>query len=277
MSGLVLTLLKPPAQRVDMSPLSAKALAGRKLAEIAAIPLQCGNRTLRVDELFKVSGEPLGLPQESAITIRKSTARLDRIGYGMTAGTLEIEGDAGAYLGMAMTGGTLRVSGSAGPFAACVMAGGEIHIGGDAGDFLGAALPGDRVGMQGGFVSVAGDAGARAGDHLRRGMLLIAGNADAYCGSRMIAGTIVVLGKAGDFIGFGMKRGTILLARKPERLLATFNDCGSHDLQFLPLLAESAKDAGKPFAALSCFGKRVRRYAGDRGVAGLGEILIREP
>ena len=276
MTGLVLTLREPPSQRVDMSALTPRALAGRAPKDVAALTLPCGNRSLRVDELFQVSGTMVLPREEGRIAIRKATSRLDRIGFGMTHGTVIVEGDSGAYAGMGMTGGSLRISGSVGPFAACVMAGGELRIGGDAGEFLGAAVPGERIGMHGGVVSVAGNAAARAGDELRRGTLLIGGNAGPYCGARMIAGTILVLGEIGDFLGLGMKRGTILLARKPKRLLATFNDCGSHHLQFLPLMFEAARDAGPAFARLKKFGNRVRRFAGDRGAGGQGEILIRE-
>lgn len=275
MSGLTLTLREAPRQRVDMSPLLPRELAGRKLADIAAFELACGNRMLRVDELFELSGGPLTDPN-GEVTIESATALLDRIGAGMTQGAITVAGDAGAYLGLAMSGGTLRVSGSAGPFAACAMAGGAVHIGGDVGDYLGGALAGERVGMRGGIVTVAGNAGARTGDHLRRGTLMIAGATGPYCGARMIAGSIVVLGAAGPYIGFSMRRGTILLARKPERLLATFNDCGSHDLPFLWLLYDLAKSHGAAFPGLEAVGERVRRYAGDRGVGGQGEILVAE-
>lgn len=276
MSGLVLTLRESPAQRVDMSALTPDPLAGRTLDYVAAMTLPCGNRKLRVDELFEISGKPVEPREKAQIAIRNASSKLDRIGSGMIAGTIAVEGDAGAYAGFGMKGGRLEISAGAGPFAAAAMSGGEISIGGDAGDFLGGALPGDRTGMRGGLVTVAGDAGARAGDHLRRGMLLIAGAAGPYCGARMIAGTIVVLGQAGDFIGFGMHRGTILLWREPARMPATFNDCGSHELHFLSLMFDYARGRGKTFAALDRFGCRVRRLAGDRGVGGLGEILIRD-
>lgn len=275
MTGLTLTLREKPAQRVDMSPLIPRELAGRKLAEIAGFELACGNRMLRVDALFELSGGPLTDPG-GEITIAGATGLLDRIGAGMTQGAITVSGDAGAYLGTAMRGGVLRVSGHAGPFAACALAGGEVHIGGDAGDFLGGALAGARVGMRGGLVAVAGNAGERAGDHLRRGILLVAGSTGPYCGARMIAGSIVVLGAPGPYVGFSMRRGTILLAHPPERLLATFNDCGTHNLPFLWLLYDQAKIHGAAFAGLESVGERVHRFAGDRGVGGQGEILLAE-
>jgi len=275
MTVLTLTLRTDPPQRVDMAPLVPRELAGRRLAEIGAWELPCGNRRLRVDDLFELSGEPLTDPG-GEIAIAGGTGHLDRIGAAMTEGRITVTGDAGGYLGQGMTGGAIHVSGTVGAYAACRLHGGEIHIGGDAGDFLGGPLAGGRAGMRGGLVAVAGNAGARAGDRLRRGILLIAGSTGPYCGSRMIAGSIVVLGSTGPSVGFSMRRGTILLAHKPERLLATFNDCGSHNLPFLWLLCDQAKIHGAAFAGLEEIGERVRRFAGDRGVDGQGEILFAE-
>jgi formylmethanofuran dehydrogenase subunit C len=273
---LRLALREEPRQRVDMSALIPRELAGRKLAEVAALLLPCGNRLARLDALFELSGEPIASPVSGEIAIENGSPRLDRIGAGMTTGSISVSGDAGAYAGFGMKGGSIIISGSAGVYAACAMEGGEIRIGGNAGDFLGAALPGERVGMRGGLVSVTGNAGGRAGDRMRRGVLLIAGDTGPYAGSRMVAGTIVVLGHAGDFTGLAMRRGTILLSRAPKRMLATFNDCGGHNLQFLWLLYDQARRFGSEFAVLNNIGERVRRFAGDRGVGGQGEILIAE-
>ena len=275
MSGLVFTLREEPRQRVDMTPLTPDRIAGKSLADVGSIGLLCGNRILRADALFELSGSPVAAGDQAEITIKKSSSKLHNIGAAMTQGTIEIAGDAGAYVGLGMKGGLIRISGNAGAFAACAMRNGEIRISGNAGEFLGGALIGDRKGMRGGIVRVSGNAGPRAGDHLRRGILMIAGNADDYCGARMTAGTIIVLGQAGDFTGLGMSRGTILLTRPPKGVPPTFNDCGHHDLPFLRLLFNSVRGDQSEFAALDRFGNRVRRLAGDRGVNGLGEILIR--
>lgn len=108
---------------------------------------------------------------------------------------------------------------------------------------------------------------------MRRGALLIEGNAGDFCGSRMVAGTIAVLGTVGERTGFAMQRGTLLLSHAPKNMLATFNDCGSHNLGFLPLLIQSWRTLPGRFAALEVR-QRVRRYMGDLANSGLGEILI---
>ncbi len=270
MTTLRLTLRERPTQRVDLSPLTVDHLVGRSPDEVAAIELTCGNRKVRADDLFTLSGNFV-----SELEIHGSCDRLDRIGAGMTHGRLVVHGDTGGYLGAGMSGGSLVVRGNLGAYAATGMRGGRIHVYGSTGDFLAAALPGDRHGMQGGLVLVDGDTGDRLGDRMRRGTVLVHGNAGAYCAARMVAGTIGVWGRVGGFPGLGMRRGTLLLAEPPEALLPTFNDCGAYPLNFLTLLIRSWRTLQSAFASLPDSGFRVRRFMGDLANNGRGEILVR--
>jgi formylmethanofuran dehydrogenase subunit C len=270
MSPLRLTLRERPAQRVDLSPLTVDQLIGKTLAQVAATELPSGNRTVRVDRLFTLSGDP-----GRELEIGSGCDMLDRIGAGMTEGRVIIQGDAGAYVGVDMIGGTVEVQGSVGAYAGTGMRGGRIQISGNAGDFLAGAIPGEHRGMLGGTVLVGGNAGDRAGDRLRRGVVLIEGNAGDYCASRMVAGTIAVWGGVGSFPGLAMRRGTLLLQRAPEALLPTFNDCGEHPLNFLTLLVRSWRALPGKFATLPDSGLRVRRFMGDLANDGRGEILVR--
>ncbi|NJD04995.1 MAG: formylmethanofuran dehydrogenase subunit C [Methylococcaceae bacterium] len=266
MSALTFTLKTELKQRVDCSPLTPDRLAGKSAAEIAEIEVQSGNRKLRADAVFAIAGD-----DASQLVFKQSTGKLDFIGKGMTTGSITVEGDAGSYVGMQMKNAVLHVTGSVDAYAACEMKSGELMIDGNAGDFLGAALPGNQKGLQGGIIIVKGNASDRCGDHMRRGVILIEGNAGAYLGSRMTAGTIAVLGKVGPLPGYAMKRGTLLLLNQPT-LSATFNDCGSHTLGFLPLLLKSWQHYPTRFAGLAV--NRVRRYAGDLAGNGKGEILV---
>jgi formylmethanofuran dehydrogenase subunit C len=268
LSALTFTLRETPRQRVDCSALTPTRLQGKSLREIAAIELPCGNRKPRVDALFALQGE-----DTSNVVFRNTSEKLDRIGEGMVDGAIQVEGNAGAYLGLSMRGGRVSVSGSCGAFAGAEMKRGMIHVFGNAGDFLGSALPGDRQGMRGGTVIVGGSAGDRCGDRLRRGSLLIEGDAGDYCASRMIAGTIAVLGRLGAYPGYAMRRGTLLLTALPDSLPATFSDCGVHDLRFLPILVRSWKSLNSQFAHLEPR-SRVRRLMGDRACDGKGEVLV---
>lgn len=269
MSALTFTLKHRPKQRVDMSPLICNQLAGLSPAEIAGIKLQNGKSKIRVDELFHISGS-----DTQNIVFKKSFAKLDFIGKQLNGGTINIQGDVGAYLGQAMKAGSIIVQGNSGIYAACEMQNGYLEITGNAGDFIAAALPGNQQGMRGGTVLVKGNVAERAGDHMRKGLLLIEGNVGDYCGSRMVAGTIAVMGETGRYLGYAMRRGTLLLWNKPQ-ILATFNDCGTHTLAFLPILFVSFRKYDSKFANPSISFNRVQRYGGDLAELGRGEILVK--
>jgi len=268
MSALTFTLKETLHQRVDLSPLTPDFLKGKSPAEISAIELACGNRRLRVGELFALSGD-----DACALVIKNSSSKLDRIGQAMNSGSITVHGDAGAYLGFAMKNGAITVHGNVGAYAASAMINGLLHIRGNADDFLAAAIPGERHGMKGGMVIVTGNVGDRTGDHMRRGQVLIEGNTGDFCASRMLAGTIAVLGTAARFAGLGMKRGALLLNTMPADIPATFNDCGLHHLNYLTLLIKSWQALDSKFALLEPR-SRVRRYMGDLANAGKGEILV---
>jgi formylmethanofuran dehydrogenase subunit C len=268
-SALCLTLREPPARRVDLSPLTADQLAGKSPAQVAALELRSGNRTVRVGDLFSISGT-----SASEIEIGNGCDKLDRVGEGMTHGRIVVHGAAGAYLGARMAGGVIEVRGDVGAYTATGMSGGLIHVSGAAGDFLGAAIPGDHRGMRGGTVVVGGDAGDRVGDRMRRGAVLIEGSAGDYCASRMLAGTVAVWGGVGRYPGMAMRRGTLLLRHPPAALLPTFNDSGRQSLGFLSLLLRSWRTLPGKFATIADSQQQVQRYMGDLANDGRGEILI---
>lgn len=270
MSALTFTLKSAPAQRVDCSSLTPDKLTGKSVSEIADLQLVSGNRTVSVDSLFDLSGDDI-----STIQFENSCDKLDHIGHGMETGSINVNGNVGAYLGQFMTGGQITVNGNTGIYTACEMKGGQIKVNGNSGDFVGGARPGYKNGMTGGIVIITGNSGDRTGDHMRRGMILIEGNAGDYCGSRMVSGTIAILGQVGKHLGYAMKRGTLLLTQAPQHgISANFNDCGSHTLAFLPLMFASFAKLDSKFAKQEPFA-RVQRYAGDIAGIGMGEILVK--
>ncbi len=270
MSALTLKLKQAPTQRIDCSALTPDRLEDKSAKEIAAMELPSGNRTLRVDSIFDISGD-----NANHIIFENSCDKLDFIGNQMSFGTIEVTGDVGAYLGAMMSNGYIVLTGSTGIYTACEMKGGQIKINGNAGDFVGGARVGQKNGMTGGIMIVTGNTGSRTGDHMRRGYILIEGNAGDYCGSRMVSGTIAILGGVGSHLGFGMKRGTLLLLQTPKQgISANFNDCGAHTLAFLPLMLSSFQNLDTKFANLTTF-SRVQRYAGDLAGIGMGEVLVK--
>jgi formylmethanofuran dehydrogenase subunit C len=263
---LVLTLSARPDQRLDLSPLVPHLLAGKSGSEIEKIELQTTKVRMTVGDAFR-----LRVGDADLIRIEGSCDRLDRIGSGMSGGTIEVVGDTGTQAGRLMSGGRLTISGSAGPWAASGMKGGEIEIRGPAGDRLGGPLAGEVAGMRGGIVVVRGNAGARAGDKMRRGTILIEGHAGDHPGSRMIAGTLIVRRGTGALPGYLMKRGTIVLGEGASMLSPTFLDCGTHRLLAMRLMAAFIKPYSARMAVL--LGSTMRRYAGDMAVLGKGELF----
>jgi formylmethanofuran dehydrogenase subunit C len=266
MSALTFTLKAPLQHKLDVSALTPDVLAGKSAVEIAATPLQIGNKQIAASEFFSITGE-----DTQSIVFANSSDKLDRIGQGLRSGSISVQGNAGVYLGYEMRAGKISVQGNAGDFAASGMAGGLIHIQGNVGDFLGAAIAGNRKGMKGGTVIVTGNAGDRVGDQMRRGIILIEGDTGAYCASRMLAGTIGVLGSTGAYTGYSMRRGTLLLCKTPQ-LIPTLQDCGAHTLPYLSLMFKSFAELPTAFAKLAK--NRVQRYAGDLANDGKGEILV---
>lgn len=266
MSALTFTLKRVLQQSFDCSVLTPDSLAGKTVAEIAAIQLAKGRKQLLAGDIFEITGK-----DSQHLIFRGDCSMLNYLGAGMSSGSITVEGNAGAYLGYRMSGGSITCTGSTDDFAACCIRGGLLTIHGNTGDFLGAGTDGLRKGMLGGTVIIKGNAGDRVGDQMRRGLILIEGNVGDYCGSRMIAGTIGVLGNAGMYAGFNMRRGTLLFKQSPT-LHATLQDCGMHTLPFLSLLTKSFAELDTAFKHFKL--SRVQRFVGDAANQGNGEILV---
>jgi formylmethanofuran dehydrogenase subunit C len=263
---LNLRLKSTPPQRLDLSALLPHLLAGKTMAEIAALDLATTREKITVGDVFTIRA---GSTDE--IRFEGGAERFDGIGRGLQNGRIIVAGDVGMDAGRQMSGGELVIEGNTGPYAGSGMSGGRLVIEGNAGDLLGAPREGEMQGMAGGLLIVRGSAGLRPGDRLRRGTIIIEGHTGDCPGSRMIAGTLIVLGRSGAHPGYLMKRGTIALA-KPPALGATFLETGSFASTFTAtfsrLLEPDSPRAGRLFRAA------LRRYSGDMAALGKGEILV---
>ena len=268
MSTLILRVTAAPDLDVDLTGITPDALKAKRLTEIRRLRLRHGQRGIALGDLFDIAGEPGG----DVLEIHGATARLQRIGAGMTGGELRVHGDCGAWLGSEMRGGTLSIRGNAGDGVGASMRGGLIDISGNAGDFIGAPIPGAVSGMKGGTIVVQRRAGRRAGDRMRRGLIAIGGDAGNACGSQMIAGSIIVLGSVGAGVGTGMRRGTIALAQAPADLGAGFAMNGHYELAFTQLLLRHVAGLKAAWRARLSRVTSVERWVGDAG--GLGEVLV---
>ena len=156
MKPLKFTRKLPVTKPVDLSILRPDALAGKKIKEIERLRLGNDRQSLAVGDIFKISGN-----ESAHIKIEDSVSEFERIGYGMTGGSIVVYGDAGAFAGALMRGGEIYISGSAGDFSASSMCGGLVRIDGSAGNYLGAGAPGSKFGMKDGCIVVNGNAGIR--------------------------------------------------------------------------------------------------------------------
>ncbi len=119
MRPLTFTCRATPGQRLDLSPLTPGNLKDKTMEEIARIELGTTRERVTAGDVFRIrKGDP------AAILIEGGEARFDRVGMGMTEGSVVVEGEVGVEAGRAMSGGRLTIRGDAGPFAASCMKGG---------------------------------------------------------------------------------------------------------------------------------------------------------
>ncbi|WP_430913567.1 formylmethanofuran dehydrogenase subunit C [Methylobacterium sp. sgz302541] len=258
----VLTLREAPPERLDLSAVTPRSLSRLSESEAAKLPIGTTRRGLVLGDCFDIA-----LDGSDSLLIQGGHERLDRVGAGLSEGTLRVEGDVGQRLGEGMAGGSLTVAGSAGPFAGTGATGGLITIEGDAGEQAGGAVYAAKAGLDGATLVIEGTAGPRLGDRMRRGLIVV-NRAGDLAGTRMIAGTIAAL-EVGDHPGFGMRRGTLLVGRHGA-MAPTFVATGSHDLVYLRLLARSLKALSPAHADLAA--GTLTRYSGDLGTLAKGEI-----
>jgi formylmethanofuran dehydrogenase subunit C len=262
-----LSLRVPLRETVEVDGLTPDRLLALAEPEIAALPAWTGSRMARVGDFFTVRGG-----RSARVRVEGALGWIAGLGEGMTLGELVIDGDAGPRVGAGMTGGSIEVRGCVGDEAGLAMQGGVLRIGGDAGDRLGAALPGASRGMTGGEIVVRGSAGVAAAARVRRGLVAVAGDVAERAGEAMIAGTLVVFGRTGPAPGRGSKRGSVVACGEiavPDtyRYACTFNP------SYVRLLMIWLRRHHRLAVDDDAIEGRYRRYCGDGGRPGRGEIL----
>ena len=268
-SVTVLRAKAPPRLPVEADSITPDRFVGLCQSEVAALPLLCGRRWLKLADLFTVEGDG-----SEDIVIEGDLSHVKRIGQRMTRGRVTIRGNVGLHLGTQMSGGHIVVCGDAGAWAGAQMTGGVIRICGNAGPMLGGTYPGEARGMNGGTILVQGDAGARAGERMRRGLIAVQGNVGEFAGVRMIAGSLFVGGQLGPRAAAGMKRGSIVcLGGAGVDLLPTFRYACSYHPTFLPLYLRRLQEWGWQVTPQQVVGL-YHRYTGDITTIGKGEILL---
>jgi formylmethanofuran dehydrogenase subunit C len=264
-SGVELALRAKPPARLNLWRLTPDRLFAMTVDRIERLSIGHANHDIKVGDLFRVR------------TIKQDVLRLaaldracDGVARGLGSGTVEVEGDVGAWAGAGMTGGLLRIHGGAGAGAGASMTGGLIDIGGDAGDYAAGPKPAAQYGMSGGVIVVRGKAGDYVGARMRRGLVVVGGRAGDDIGARMVAGTIVLMRGAGARPGVAMRRGSLVYVREPGDLPPSYVDCGIAEFAWLRLLGVELARLG----VSSRMSGRARRFMGDMAAKGKGEILL---
>lgn len=269
---LTLTWLGATRLPVEADALRPDRLDGLAADEAARLRLPVGNTTAELGELFRVEGRC-----DAELVLRGDLRGLRRLGRGMAAGRLLVEGDVGEGLATELAGGLVELHGRAGDGTAAGMKGGLLRIVGGAGNNLAAARPGERVGMREGVILVEGDIGDDAGLAMRRGLIAVAGSAGTGLGRALVAGSILAFGTVGRLAGAGMKRGTIgLFGPDDPPILPSFRLACRYRPPFLGLYLRRLAAWGFPIPEIAPSAV-FERYNGDLLEGGKGEILRRVP
>ena len=268
--SLTLRYMPSSALPADIRTVTPDRLRDRSLTEIERMEIVQGNRSVRLAELFQLSGDP----SDGVLEFEGNLSGVHHIGAGMADGRIVVHGNAGRHLGAGMSGGTILIEGDAGDWTGAEMEGGLIHIRGAAGDHAGAAYAGGRRGMTDGTLLIDGAAGDGVGRSMRRGLVTIGGACGEQAGFGLIAGTILVFGACGSYPGAEMRRGTIgLFGPEPPRLLPTFRRTGRFRPLFLRLLEQALQLVGdSPHNKLPEV--ELTLYHGDLLSLGKGEVWV---
>jgi formylmethanofuran dehydrogenase subunit C len=222
MANLAINCIRQFKIPITAESISPDFIAGRSLREIELTQVWEGNRKVKLGSLFKISGEIGGTPNDCAIKITGNMSAVRRVGYQMSGGSIQIEGEAGMYLGERMRGGTITVSGNAGSWLGTQMRGGTIDVSGSAGDSIGGSVRGGTKGMRGGTITIHGNCGAETGAWMQKGMIRVKGGCDLYAGIHMKNGTIIVEQNCQGRVGAQMTGGKVIVLGNTGGVLPSF-------------------------------------------------------
>jgi len=216
------------------------------LNQLKNAPLAYGNKTIRVADMFAISGR---LGSDIEFNVGKSGSYINYLGAWLSEKyNLVINGDVGDYAGFNLNGGTINLNGNANHYAAAQMAKGNLTINGNAGDWLASAIATEATeGMSGGVVLIKGNVGNNSGFRMRRGTVIVKGKCGENLANFMKGGTIIVKGKTANNVGRFIKRGSLFLLgnnllrkKTPSSTTSSmWQDCGMSQLAFFGLLQNS--------------------------------------
>ena len=264
---VTLTLRSPLSESIEADSIVPNVMGSLSEPEIGALPVWSGRARRSLRDYFDVKGGA-----STSVRVVGDVRRVHGIGAAMMGGRLVVDGDAGSRVAAGMVAGRVDVLGSVADDAALGMAGGSLRVRKDAGDRLGAATPGASRGATGAEIVVEGSVGSDAGARMRRGLIFVGGSAGGRVARSIIAGTIFVTGRVGAEPAFASKRGSLVVAGGIDVPVTYRYACEYEPPHVRVALTYLARRYHLAIAR-SLIDGRYRRYCGDAGTVGRGEIL----
>jgi formylmethanofuran dehydrogenase subunit C len=219
---IALTIKRDLHLPVEASDISPEKLTGKTINEIENISVWEGNARLSLADIFMVTEKTDDRDDKITIRVVGNAAKVRKIGYRTSSGSVIVEGNAGMYLGEEMTGGSIIVTGDAGSWLGMNMKGGKIEVQGNAGDYVGAGYRGTTLGMKGGSILIRGNAGQEVGCWMADGTIRIKGSVGLLPGVHMRNGTIHVEGNCDGRAGGQMTGGKVIVGGRIPSILPSF-------------------------------------------------------
>ncbi len=251
MRTIIMSPMKDFRISVEAEVISPDRLALLDIDQIKKLAVWQGNRQHILSDLFTVeSDDSTATAGDTTVRLTGDFSKVKRIGEGMTAGVIEVQGSAGMHAGNNMSGGLLSIAENADDWLAREMRGGKVVVMGDAGNYVGAGYRGEKCGMRGGEIEVSGSVGAYLGEHICGGSIRIGGNAGDFAGAANQGGTIFIEG-CSYLPGAEMSKGTITV-KGTAKVLPSF----------------------QKMEVVQIDGQAYQKYAGDLVDNGKGELLV---
>lgn len=222
MPTVTLKPFKVPELFLECPCISPDVFAGKTPAEISELEIREGKTRMKLGDFFEASGKAGKSAEETDIRVTGDCSRVKYIGTKMTAGTIDIDGNADMYLGGWMKGGKIHVKGNVDSFCGIAMEGGEILVDGNAQNYVGCAYRGDWRGMRGGTIRIRGNAGNDIGTFMLGGTIIIEKNAFIHVSTHAEGGTVIIKGDVQGRVGGQMVKGDIYVLGGVQYMLPGF-------------------------------------------------------
>lgn len=252
MQVVKLSLKKANQIPVEADTVNPDNFAGKTKEEIETVPVWYGNGQCPLGDFFTIEVEGSDSVENTKLVIDGDVSRVKRIGQGMSAGEIEINGNVDMHCGFGMKGGKVTINGDADSWLGCEMKGGEIILNGNAAYYVGSGYRGESCGMRGGKITVNGDTKDYLGEHMCGGEILVTGNVGLLPAISNNGGTIVIEGNA-TMPASEMKNGTVIIKGEVSDMLPSYKEDGTEEVE----------------------GVTYRKFVGDVNASGKGVLLVK--